>query len=142
MEKVKQIIPMLLILFIIPFFTIRCSRDDIADRDTIFKEGKQEFFKELELKLGIHPLKFRLSRENINRLENAETEIPFLYENLINITYLKESLKFDELFEHGSRESMERFRKKYIQLSKETAGHFIRSLFQENSTKKTCSTNI
>ncbi len=137
MERIKQIVPKFLILFfLIPFFTTLCSREDFADRDTIFEEGKEEFFKELELKLGIHPLKFRLSRENIKRLENAETEIPFLYENLINITYLEESLEFDDLIEEGSKESMERFRERYIQLSKETANRFIRSLFQENSTKK------
>ena len=126
----------LTLFFLSSLFAVCDSNDSLASSDVIFQDGKKEFFKELKLKFGLHPLKFRLLPESITKIENAETEIPFIYENLINITYLKEKPNFSELKDRKSQESMQRFRERFLNLSKKTASYFVDSLFPEPSAAK------
>lgn len=108
-----------------------------SELDDVFHEGKKIFYRELKLKFGLHPLKYRLRPESIQKIHNAEEEIPFLYENLINIMYLKKRACFRTLIENGDEESLRIYREKYLHLCQETAECFVQSLFQEQpNTKK------
>lgn len=108
-----------------------------SELDDIFHEGKKIFYRELKLGFGLHPLKYRLLPVSIQQIHNAEEEIPFLYENLINIMYLKESPCFQVLIEKGDEKSLENFRQKYPRLCQKTAECFVQSLFLEQpDTKK------
>jgi len=103
----------------------------------IFNEGRKVFYTELKLRLALHPQVYRLLPESIRKIHDAEKEIPFLYENLVNITYLKESLFFQTLLENGDEKSLRNFNKKYLKLCRETANYFVQSLFteQDNADK-------
>jgi len=134
----KTCFSLLICLFSLLFFSAgQGMSDSNAGLDAIFQEGKKEFFKELRYKFGLHPLKFSLVLESIQRIENAETEIPFLYENLINITYLEDRPHFRELLDSKSQESRSRFREEFLKLSRDTAGLFVESLFQDKSAEGT-----
>lgn len=109
----------------------------ISELDDIFHEGKKIFYSELKLRFGLHPLKYRLLPASIQQIHNAEEEIPFLYENLINIMYLKESPCFQALIEKGDEKSLKNFRQKYLLLCQKTAECFVQSLFlNQPDTKK------
>ncbi len=113
------------------------AKKQSTELDDIFHEGKKIFYSELKLKFGVHPLKYRLLPESIRKIHNAEKEVPFLYENLINIMYLKENPRFQTLIENGDQESLRIFREKYLHICQITAEYFVQSLFQEQpDTKK------
>lgn len=118
------------------FATDLKGKRQLSELDDIFHEGKKIFYSELKLGFGLHPLKYRLLPESIQKIHNAKEEIPFLYENIINILYVKEGPCFQTLIEKGSEESMKSFRKKYYNLCQEAAECFVRSLFQEQPKTK------
>ena len=110
--------------------------EDTSRLDDIFNAGRGVFFSELRLKFGLHPSRFNLRHESIKKIQNAEKEIPFLYENLANIIYLKESPHFEALLKKGDIESIKKFHEKYLKLCHDAADHFVQSLFQEKSNIK------
>jgi len=99
--------------------------------DLIFQEGKDIFYRELKLKLAFHPQTYRLLPESIQKIHKAEQGIPFLYENLINIVYLKERPHFQALLAKRDEESIRIFRREYLNLCRKTAKYFVQSLFVE-----------
>lgn len=105
----------------------------MTELDDVFQEGKRLFFSELKLKFGLHPSKFNLRPESIKKIQDAEKEIPFLYENLINFLFIKDSPHLQALIENADRESTDRFRERFLRLSLEAADRFVQSLFQEKS---------
>jgi len=115
-------------------FSIHYAGEVSPSADAVFRKGKEVFFRTLDLAFGIHPLKFRLIPEDIKRIENAEADIPCLYENLINITYQKESAELKSLLRENSEDSLKKFEARFIELSKNTAEFFVRSLFVGEST--------
>jgi len=132
----KTCFSLFICLFSLSFFSAGQGAGEArAGLDVIFQDGKNEFFKELRYKFGLHPFKFRLLLESIQRIENAEKEIPFLYENLINITYLEDQPHFRVLLDSKSQESRSRFREEFLKLSRDTAGFFVESLFQDPSAE-------
>ncbi|MBN1222730.1 MAG: S8 family serine peptidase [Candidatus Aminicenantes bacterium] len=115
-------------------FSFQDSSGNSPNPDAVFRKGKEEFFRELKLEFGLHPLKFRLLPECVKRIENAETDIPDIYENLVNIMYLKEGPDFDALIKNGSKNALKEFESRFIALSKQTAASFVRSLFVDKTT--------
>jgi len=136
MKKIYKKRSALLLIFIFflafgSFVTALYGEKDLSELDYIFLEGKRVFFSELKLTFGLHPLKHRFVPEDIHKINHAQEEIPFLFENLINIMYLKSSHHFESLIEKGDRKFLKEFQHEFINLSKEAAGHFVESLFQE-----------
>jgi subtilisin family serine protease len=101
--------------------------------DGAFQEGRKIFYDEVNLRFGLHPLKFSLRPENIRMIQNAETEIPFLYENLVNILYLENQPQLEPLLEGEDKASEQQFRSQYLHICREAADCFVESIFQEIS---------
>ena len=136
----KRSVLLLVVIFHVAFGSIAADlygEKDLPKLDDIFQEGKRVFFSELKLAFGLHPLKYRLVPTDIHRIYHAEEEIPYLYENLINIMYLKDSPRFEFLIKKGDKESLRIFREKFIKLAQETADRFVKSIFQKQAGNKT-----
>ncbi|MEW5901287.1 MAG: S8 family serine peptidase, partial [Acidobacteriota bacterium] len=99
-----------------------------GERDEVFLAGRKIFYQELRLALGSHPLRDRLLPSHLEKIRNAECQIPQLYENLVNITFLRQRPEFLELLEEGDITALAA---KYGELCRQTAGWFIESLFEE-----------
>ncbi len=87
-----------------------------AELDAAFQEGRAAFYKELRLACGLHPQKYLLGPSSLARIEEAETKIAGLYENLMNIVY-------------PGKEELRPLRERYIELARQTARMFVESLF-------------
>jgi len=128
------------ILIIICFFSISmtlrgteknlCSVDDRLLE--IFSEGKNLFFSTVNKILERHPLLFRLSDEDKEKVMNAKTGIPYLYERIMIIAYQKDAPLCNRWIKNGDKPSMEKFRAKFLDISKDYAGRFVGSLFRRS----------
>lgn len=100
-----------------------------ASRDEAFVQGRNIFYKELSVALGLHSEKYRLRLSEIERIERGADGIPGLYENVINILFLKEGSQLLALREKNDTAT---FREKYCGLCREAADRFVDSLFAES----------
>jgi subtilisin family serine protease len=130
MKKIAKTAIILLTFFLLPAHDLS-GVSPRAFLDGVFQEGRKVFYEEVNLRFGLHPLKFSLRPENILMIQNAETEIPFLYENLVNILYFENQPQLETLLEREDKASEQQFRSQYLHICREAAGCFVRSIFQE-----------
>ena len=97
----------------------------------IFNQGRDVFYQALTFAFEMNPKRHRLITRDINRILNAENELPFLYENLMNITYRHHRMapQFAKLLAAGDQQVRTLFSEEYFDLCKQTAAYFVRSLF-------------
>lgn len=100
-----------------------------APEDETFTRGREVFYKELGVALGLHPEKYRLRRAEIERIERGAEGVPGLYENVVNVLFWKRGPSLTVLREKGDRVA---FEKEYFDLCRDAAGRFIESLFAES----------
>lgn len=131
-KEIAKTAAVLLVFFLLPAHDLS-GVSTRTDLDGVFQEGRKIFYDEVNLKFGMHPLKFSLRPENIRMIQNAETEIPFLYENLVNIYYPANQPQLEPLLEREDKASEQRFRSQYFRICREAAGCFVESIFQEIS---------
>lgn len=135
MRKTYQKISVFLLLIIFSLTGISptgalSENEKSAFLKKVHQDGKEAFFSELLYRFGLHPEKFNLLPESIYKIQNAKKEIPYLYENLITILYIREKSFFQALLEEENQEALKKFREKYLKLSVMAADHFICSLFE------------
>lgn len=131
-KKIAKTAAVLLVFFLLPAHDLSDAAIRV-DLDGVFQEGRKTFYDEVNLGFGLHPLKFSLRPESIRMIQNAEREIPFLYENLINILYPEYQPQLETLLAREDKASEQRFRTQYLHICREAAGCFVESIFQEIS---------
>jgi len=99
--------------------------------DLIFEEARKEFFSSVNKLMENHFCKSELSLEDLARIENARNGIPYLFERIMNIAYQKDEPTFTEWIRKGDKESLEKFRQKFVALAKDYAARFVGSLFRK-----------
>ena len=109
------------------------SKGQAGRLDDIFSQGRKAFYQELRLDFGLHPQRFQLTLADAQKILEAESNIPYLYERVINLAYIRTAPYFRRLLEKGDRNSIEEFETRFISLSREAAALFVQSLFQEPS---------
>jgi subtilisin family serine protease len=96
----------------------------------IFEDGKAEFFTTLDKFVSMHPRRFELSGDDVLRLHHARDQVPNLFERLMIVAYQKDEPQFTEWIRKGDEQSMNEFRKEFLDLSREYAARFVGSLFR------------
>jgi hypothetical protein len=109
------------------------SKNSPARLDEIFLRGRTAFYRELNLDFGLHPLRFQLTFADAQKIKRAESDIPYLYEKVINLAYIRKAAQFARLLEKGDPRSIEEFEALFLDLSRDAASLFVDSLFQEPS---------
>lgn len=129
-------------LFLVCFLAIinysfSSSRDSVgfevqsARLDQIFENAQGEFFTTVNKFLERHFLRAELSQEDLERIQNAQEGIPYLFERIMILAYQKDVPVFESLIKKGDKASLEAFREKFIALAKEYAARFVGSLFRK-----------
>lgn len=121
---------LLLCIFFIP---VKAAKSPELDKklDLIFEEAKGEFFTTVNKLLEKHFRKSELSPEDLNRIENACNGIPYLFERIMNIAYQRDEPTYTNWIRKGDKESLEKFKAKFVALAKDYAGRFVGSLFRK-----------
>ena len=109
------------------------SKNSAARLDEIFLRGRTAFYRELNLGFGLHSLRFQLTFAAAQKITRAESDIPYLYEKVINLAYIRKAAQFARLLEKGDPRSIEEFEALFLDLSRDAASLFVDSLFQEPS---------
>lgn len=109
------------------------SKGQAGRLDDIFSQGRKAFYQGLRLDFGLHPQRFQLTLADAQKILEAESNIPNLYERVINLVYIRTAPYFRRLLEKGDRNSSEEFETRFVSLSREAAALFVQSLFQEPS---------
>ncbi len=104
------------------------ANNDLAP---IFDEAKGVFFETINKVLQNHPLKPQLTEAELSRILNARKEIPYLFERLMIYAYQKDEPQFTSWARQGDKDSLEKFRKKFVELAQEYALRFVGSLFRK-----------
>jgi subtilisin family serine protease len=99
--------------------------------DLIFAEAKGAFFERIGKLLQNHPLKSELSEAELAKVLNGQKEIPYLFERLMIFAYQKDEPQYSAWARRGDAESLEKFRKSYVELAQEYAARFVGSLFRK-----------
>ena len=99
----------------------------------IFDRGSREFYRGLRLDFLTHPQRFQLTLADAQNLLPAGNGIPFLYERVIRLAYARKAPLFTLLLGKGDPGSIGEFEALFLDLSREAAGLFIQSLFEEPS---------
>jgi len=122
-----------IIFLLIPFFSLRTQQNpDITHQlDRIFEEAKTEFFATITKLLNNHPLKSELHPDDLEKLSDAQNQIPYLFEKIMIIAYQKDEPEYSRLMEQGDQASLEKFRTKFTSLANDYAGRFVGSLFRK-----------
>jgi subtilisin family serine protease len=100
-----------------------------APEDQVFALGRDVFYKEIAVSLGLNPGKYRLRGSEIERIERGAEGLPGLYENVVNILFWKDARHFLDLRGKGDAAA---FQQEYLGLCREAAGRFVDSLFSES----------
>jgi len=100
-----------------------------SSSDEAFLGGREVFYKELRLALGLHPERDRLLPAEISRLEKGPESLPALYGNAVNILFPKEAARLLGIREKGGDAE---FGAAYEAFCREAADRFIESLFCES----------
>ncbi len=98
----------------------------------IFNEAKEEFFTTINKILEKHFLKSELSQDDLKRIEDGQNQIPWLFERIMIIAYQKDEPLFSKWIQIGDKDSLDKFRKKFISLAKDYAARFVGSLFRKS----------
>jgi hypothetical protein len=98
-----------------------------------YSSGEDGVYRELNLDFGLHPLRFQLTFADAQKIKRAESDIPYLYEKVINLAYIRKAAQFARLLEKGDPRSIEEFEALFLDLSRDAASLFVDSLFQEPS---------
>ncbi|MFQ5953415.1 MAG: S8 family serine peptidase, partial [Candidatus Omnitrophota bacterium] len=101
--------------------------------NNIFEEAKGEFFATVNKILEKHFRKSELSQGDLNRLEDGQNQIPYLFERIMIIAYQKDEPLFSKWIQLGDKDSMDKFRKKFIALARDYAARFGGSLFRKSA---------
>lgn len=123
---------LLLCIFYIPVKAAKSSELD-KKLDLIFEEAKGEFFTTVNKLLEKHFRKSELSPEDLNRIENARSGIPYLFERIMNIAYQRDEPTYTNWIRKGDKESLEKFHVEFVALAKDYAARFVGSLFRKTS---------
>jgi hypothetical protein len=97
----------------------------------IFEEGKAAFFETVGKILQNHPLKSQLSGPELARVLDGRTEIPYLFERLMIFAYQKDEPQYSQWARAGDKESLDKFRTAFLELSADYAARFVGSLFRK-----------
>jgi hypothetical protein len=97
----------------------------------IFKEARETFFTTMDMLLEKHFRKSELTKEDLERLRNARTNIPYLFERIINIAYQKDEPIYTQWIQEGNKPALDKLRQKFILLARDYAGRFVGSLFRK-----------
>lgn len=98
----------------------------------IFEDARNEFFSTIDKFIAIHPRRSELSADDMLRLHNARTGIPFLFERVMNLAYQKDEPQYSEWLRKGDAESLKLFRQEFVDLAKEYGARFVGSLFRRD----------
>ena len=99
--------------------------------DPIFSQAKNAFFGTVGKILENHPLKSQLSAMDLAKILNGQKEIPYLFERLMIFAYQKDEPQYSQWVRRGDGESLEKFRKAFVELAEEYAARFVGSLFRK-----------
>jgi hypothetical protein len=103
--------------------------DPAAEGEEVFTAGKDIFYRQVKLALGLHPERDKLLPSEIQKIERGADGIPVLYENLVNILYWEAGPRLSALRE---KKDLPAFRDAYYKLCREAADRFVDSLFRES----------
>jgi len=103
-----------------------------AQLNLIFSEAKNEFFITVTKLLRHHTLRYELNPADLSKLFDARNQIPYLFERIMIIAYQKDEPQFSRWIKQGDKKSLEKFRTKFIELSRDYAGRFVGSLFRKS----------
>jgi subtilisin family serine protease len=99
--------------------------------DQFFIEAKTTFFGTVGKILENHPLKSQLSAAELTKVQQAQKEIPYLFERLMIFAYQKDEPQYSQWARLGDGVSLEKFRKALVELAQEYAARFVGSLFRK-----------
>ncbi len=97
--------------------------------DSVFAQGKALFYKTIREDIAAHPDRARLSGNELQKIEEAETRYGRLYGLLINVFYQKDEPTFSALLQKGNAGSRKRFSKMYLDLSRFAGRMFVQTFF-------------
>jgi hypothetical protein len=100
----------------------------------IYEDAKTEFFKTVENLLSRHPRRNELTGDEALRIYNANADIPYLFERVMNLAYQKDEPQSAEWLRQGDAESLKMFRKEFTDLAREYAARFVGSLFRQSNS--------
>lgn len=100
--------------------------------DDIFAQGRDVFYRELRTVSGLDPRASRLLPGERETLAGAGTKIPFLYEAVVNLTFIREDCGCASPDKSGDPRA---FREAYFGLCRKSADMFFNSLFVEALNK-------
>jgi len=86
-----------------------------------YSSGEDGFYRELNLGFGLHSLRFQLTFAAAQKITRAESDIPYLYEKVINLAYIRKAAQFARLLEKGDPRSIEEFEALFLDLSRDAA---------------------
>jgi subtilisin family serine protease len=102
----------------------------------VFEEARREFFDGLNSILNRHFMKDEVSGQDMKRLLNARNSIPGLFERIMIVAYQKDEPRYSLWIRRGDAESLEAFRRHFVDLAREYAARFIGSLFRKTPLEK------
>ncbi len=77
--------------------------------DRLHGEARQLFYQTLSQGIKLHPQRERLTTGEIEKIQDAQSRYPRLFELLINVFYQKDEPVFTALLEKGDFDSKDRF---------------------------------
>lgn len=123
-----------LIFFILIWTPASADDSPVVDEklDAIFEEVRGEFFTMISKLLESHPLRSKLSDDDLNKIFDATNQISYLFERIMIIAYQKHEPTFSRWIEQDAKESLVKFRKKFVTIAKDYGGRFVGSLFRQS----------
>jgi subtilisin family serine protease len=118
-------------MFFSPAAAASLKEETDINPDAVFQEARRVFFETVDKLLENHFRKAELSEEDLERIARADEEIPYLFERIMNIAYQQHEPVFSGWMDKGDPDSMEKFRERFINLSRDYAGRFVGSLFRK-----------
>ncbi|HEX2694832.1 MAG TPA: S8 family serine peptidase, partial [Acidobacteriota bacterium] len=97
--------------------------------DALHEEGRQAFYRTVRDEIGAHPKLSLLTGPEVEKIRDAETRTPRLYEILINIFYQKDEPVFSELLRKDDKASRSRFSRMYLDLARFSGHMFVEAFF-------------
>jgi len=101
--------------------------------DRLHEEARQIFYQTLSQGIKLHPQRERLTAGEIEKIQNAQSLYPRLFELLINVFYQKDEPVFTALLEKGDLDSKDLFRRKYLDLVRFAGQAFVDCFFKTDA---------
>jgi subtilisin family serine protease len=97
--------------------------------DSVFEKGRELFYQSVRDQIAAHPESAKLTADELQKIQQAETRYGRLYGILANVFYQKDEPEFTALLRKGDPKSRARFSEMYLDLARFAGGMFVRTFF-------------